>query len=85
MINWVQCLGGTTLLKFERAQNVQKSAWFRKTVDVERKYLWNGWRYQLAVNSINENDLSGVEQKKFVCGTLVDPPRLSRQCTFCVC
>ena len=31
----------------------------------ERKYLWNGWRYQQLVNGVINYDLSHVEQKNF--------------------
>jgi len=29
-----------------------------------RKYLWNGWRYPQAVNSVINHDLSCIEQKQ---------------------
>jgi len=46
MINWVQDLGGAAPLKFGRTKNVQNFAWFKKTFNIERKYLWNWWRYR---------------------------------------
>jgi len=66
VLTQVQLLGTPPTLKFGRAKNVQKSVRFTTTFEFERKYLWNGSRQRQNVNGINENDLSGVEQKKLV-------------------
>jgi len=43
-VNASTTFGGTALLKFGRAKNVQKSVRFTTAFEFERKYLWNWWR-----------------------------------------
>jgi len=42
VLTQVQLLGGTALLKFGKAKNVQNSVRRRTTFDFDRKYLWSG-------------------------------------------
>jgi len=66
VLTQVQLLGAPPPLKFESANNVQKSVRFTTTFEFERKYLWKGKRKRHSLNGVDERDPFGVEQKNFV-------------------
>jgi len=67
VITRMQFLGGTDLLKFGSAKNVQNLVRFTTVFKFDSKYLWNRWILtDQNPNGVDKHDHFGVEQQKIV-------------------
>jgi len=84
MIKWILILQGVSPTKFGRAKNVQNSARFLTTFDLDHEYLRNGSTYRKSEKYLINYISSPIGRKKFgelwstnqkVTDTHVDTPK----------